>query len=400
MDRGQCARALALARPAAQAGRRLAISPLDLAAFQAPFTSMTSLERPLTLRPGGTIHLVVPRRPGADLQALRDRLENVRALQEHNVVWHVPDQRADIVGLAERAALAARDDHGLVVAAGGDGTINAVAAAALRANVPIGVLPMGTFNYFSREHGLALDPETAVRDMLAALHDGHMRPVQVGFVNSRMFIVNASVGVYPKLLAEREMASRRFGRSRLVAVAAAVWSMFRPASGRRWRVLVKSQEGAPAQQGEHLVTTLFVGNNPLQLDRMGLPQAQLVADGGRLAVVMLQPQGRWAVARTMWNAATGKLGRDKAVFSMAFKEFTVTPASWKPPQVKLAFDGEREWMAPPLHFRVGERPLWLVTPQTLVRDDEHPAGAPPLQAAAAPGVPATAAPAPGGLVPV
>jgi hypothetical protein len=36
--------------------------------------------------------------------------------------------------------------------------------------------------------------------------------------------------------------------------------------------------------------------------------------------------------------------------------------------VKLAFDGEREWMAPPLHFRVGERPLWLVTPETLVRD--------------------------------
>ena len=52
---------------------------------------MTTPERPLTLRPGGTIHLVVPRRPGADLQALRDRLEQVQALQEHNVVWHVPD---------------------------------------------------------------------------------------------------------------------------------------------------------------------------------------------------------------------------------------------------------------------------------------------------------------------
>ena len=361
---------------------------------------MTLPERPLTLRPGGTIHLVVPRRPGADLQVLRDRLEKVQALQEHNVVWHVPDQRADIVGLAERAAQAARDDHGLVVAAGGDGTINAVAAAALRANVPIGVLPMGTFNYFSREHGLALEPEVAVQDMLAALRDGHMRPVQVGFVNQRMFVVNASVGVYPKLLAERERASKRFGRSRMVAVAAAIWSMFRPASGRRWRVLVKAHEGAPAQQEEHLVTTLFVGNNPLQLDRMGLPQARLVADGGRLGVVMLQPQGRWAVARTMWNAATGKLDRDKAVVSMACTEFTVSPASWKPPQVKLAFDGEREWMAPPLHFRVGARPLWLVTPQTLVRDDEGAAERPPAQAAASADVPAAVPPVAGGLLPV
>ena len=324
--------------------------------------------------PHGPIHLVVPRRPGADLDLLRAKLEGVPALQEHNVVWHVPDRRGDIVALAECAAQAAADDGGLLVAAGGDGTINAVARAALAVGVPLGVVPMGTFNYFSREHGLALDPETAVQDMLGALHAGELRPVQVGFVNRRMFVVNASVGAYPKLLAERERASRRFGRSRLVAVAAAVWSMFRPASGRRWRVITKSHQGAEVVQQEHLVTTVFVGNNPLQLDRVGLAQAQKVADGGALAVVLLKPQGRWAIARTVWNAATGQLGKDNAVISMACAEVTVSPASWRPPQVKLAFDGERGWMTPPLHFRVSARPLWLVAPNALVREEAHQAG--------------------------
>ncbi len=319
--------------------------------------------------PHGPIHLVVPKRPGADLDLLRATLEGVPALQEHNVIWHVPDQRGDIVQLARDAAQAALADGGLVVAAGGDGTINAVASAARLAGVPLGVVPMGTFNYFSREHGLALDPETAVQDMLQALRNGDLRPVQVGFVNRRMFVVNASVGLYPKLLAEREMASRRFGRSRWVAVASAIWSLFRPSAGRRWRVVMKTHCGAQAQQEEHLVTTLFVGNNPLQLDRLGLPQAQLVADGGKLAVVMLKPQGRWAVARTVWNAATGQLHKDNAVVSVACSELTVTPASWRPPQVKLAFDGEREWMVPPLHFRLSERPLWLVAPTTLMRSD-------------------------------
>ena len=222
----------------------------------------TSARRPASPHPAGTIHLVVPRRPGADLDLLRAKLEGVQALQEHNVVWHVPRQRGDIVELAREAAQAARADAGLLVAAGGDGTINAVAVAALREGIPIGVLPMGTFNYFSREHGLALDPEEAVQILLAALHAGDMRPVQVGFVNRRMFLVNASVGLYPKLLAEREKASQRFGRSRLVAVASAAWSMFRPASGRRWRVRMKTHEGAQVRQEEHLVTTLFVGNNP------------------------------------------------------------------------------------------------------------------------------------------
>ena len=348
-------------------------------------SSSPSFEPPRPARPHGPIHLVVPRRPGADLDLLRAKLEGVSALQAHHLVWHVPDRRGDIVQLASDAADAARADGGLVVAAGGDGTINAVATAVLRVGLPMGVIPMGTFNYFSREHGLPLDAEAAVQNLLQALHAGEMRPVQVGYVNRQMFLVNASVGLYPKLLAEREKASRRFGRSRLVAVASAVWSMFRPASGRRWRVVMKTHEGAQDRQEEHKVTTLFVGNNTLQLDRMGLPQAQMVADGGKLAVVLLKPQGRWAVARTVWNAATGRLDRDNAVTSLACSELTVEPASWRPPQVKVAFDGEREWMVPPLRFRVGARPLWLVAPTTLARDeppDAAPAAAAPQAAAA------------------
>ncbi|PTT17988.1 diacylglycerol kinase [Acidovorax sp. HMWF029] len=329
---------------------------------------MLASDCPHPPQPRGPIHLVVPKRPGADLDLLRATLEGVSALQAHNLVWHVPRQRGDIVQLARNAAEAARTDGGLVVAAGGDGTINAVAAAALHAGVPMGVVPMGTFNYFSRENGLALDPEQSVQDLLQALHAGDLRPVQVGYVNHRMFVVNASVGLYPKLLAERERASLRFGRSRGVAVASAVWSLFRPAAGRRWRVVMTTQHGAEVRHEEHLVTTLFVGNNPLQLDRMGLPQAQQVADGGHLAVVMLKPQNRSAIARTVWNAATGQLDRDSAVTSIACTELTVAPSSWRPPQVKVAFDGEREWMAPPLHFRVGTRPLWLVAPSPSVHD--------------------------------
>ena len=273
-------------------------------------------------------------------------------------------QGGQLPEVARQAVQRAVDVGGVVVAAGGDGTINGVAQAVLGSGCAFGVLPRGTFNYFARTHGIP----TELDDALQVLLHEEAVPVQVGQVNGRVFLVNASVGLYPKMLADREMASRRFGRKRWVAVAAAVWSLFRPASGRRWRVVMKTHQGAEAQQEEHLVTTLFVGNNPLQLDRMGLPQAQKVADGGHLAVVMLKPQGRWAIARTVWNAATGQLDKDNAVVSMACSELSVAPASWRPPQVKVAFDGEREWMAPPLHFRISARPLWLVAPSQLARD--------------------------------
>jgi diacylglycerol kinase family enzyme len=350
---------------------------------------MTDLQSPLMLHARSPIHLVVPLRPGADLDLVRAQLSGAFAQHDHPVVWHVPRERGDIVHLAERAAEAARDSAGLLVAAGGDGTINAVAAAALNAGVPMGVVPMGTFNYFSREQGLAMDAETAVGQMLEAMRAGELRPVQVGYVNDRIFLVNASVGLYPRLLAEREQATRKFGRSRWVAMAAAVWSMLRPSAGRRWRVVVRTQQGGQMYEQEHVVTTLFVGNNPLQLEQVGLAQARSVAQGGLLAVVMLKPQGRWAMARTVWRAAAGHLQDDPAVLSLACAELSVAPAGWRKARVKVAFDGERERMEAPLCFKLHARPLWLVAPTELERLPEpgaataqpaavEPTGAPAL----------------------
>jgi diacylglycerol kinase family enzyme len=56
------------------------------------------------------------------------------------------------------------------------------------------VLPQGTFNYFSRTHGIPLDTTDATRALLA----GMIRPVQVGLLNDRVFLVNASLGLYPR----------------------------------------------------------------------------------------------------------------------------------------------------------------------------------------------------------
>ena len=59
---------------------------------------------PPRLDPAGPIHLIVPLRPGADLEQLRARLTSVPALQQRSVQWHVPGARADIVHLAAAAS--------------------------------------------------------------------------------------------------------------------------------------------------------------------------------------------------------------------------------------------------------------------------------------------------------
>ena len=251
---------------------------------------------------------------------------------------------------AVRAVHAAREAHGCVVAAGGDGTLNTVAQVVWNADQVMGMLPQGTFNYFGRTHGMP----TGLDDSVAALLQSQEQPVTVGMLGDQVFLVNASVGLYPKLLEEREAAKRRFGRHRIVAVLSGLGIILR---GRSVLTLELSAEG---QTRVIRTRTLFVGNNELQLQELGLRQAVDV-EQGRLAAITLEPA---STLRTLWLLVRGALGRldgAEGVDSFAFDELVVRMRKGAR-TVKVAMDGEVLRMPPPLVFRTAPRPLRLLVP--------------------------------------
>jgi diacylglycerol kinase family enzyme len=251
-----------------------------------------------------------------------------------------------------RAVQFARERGGVLVAAGGDGTVNAVAHAALQAGLPLGVLPRGTFNFFAQRHRLPLDAADAMQVVL----QGGVHPVQAGLINGRAFLVNASLGLYPKLLEDRERFKQRYGRSRAVAIAAGLVTLLRE----RRRLLLQVEHDGDARRLQ--TSTLFVGNNALQLDRVGLGEAGAV-EQGRLAAVSVKPVGRFVMAGLLLRGAIGRLGDADEVLSFSFRELDVAPIGRIGlPVVKVAFDGETAWMHWPLRFEVSPRPLWLLTP--------------------------------------
>lgn len=257
-----------------------------------------------------------------------------------------------------RAVQGALAEGGIVAAAGGDGTINAVANHAVARSCAFGVLPQGTFNYFSRAHGLSAVPEEAV----AALLQGRPEAVQVGLVNDRVFLVNASLGFYARLLEDRESYKARYGRSRGVALMAALFTLAR--GFRTWDL-----EARWHGRTETLRTpTLFVGNNPLQFEQVGVEQGEAV-EQGELAAIALQPLGRGAMLGLLAQAALGRLDRASEVQSLSFRELEVAAAhAPRGQRVRVATDGELGWMKMPLRFRVSPKPLWLVKPAALERE--------------------------------
>lgn len=262
---------------------------------------------------------------------------------------------------AERLSAIARDTvqqaraaGGIVVAAGGDGTINGVAQAVLGSGCRFGVLPRGTFNYFARTHGIP-------QDLDGALHVLLTQPavdVRVGRLNDRIFLVNASLGLYPQLLEDREAWKQQFGRSRLVALASGIKTVLR---GHRSLRLTVELAG---RQREVRTPTLFIGNNALQMEQVGVPQAQAI-DGGQLAGVMLKPVGRWTMLALLARGAFGQLGDADQVVHIAFDRLAVKARGFGARRIKVATDGEVFHLPLPLQFDVAPHALPLIRPPGL-----------------------------------
>ncbi|MDD2714186.1 MAG: diacylglycerol kinase family protein [Simplicispira sp.] len=321
-----------------------------------PFSASQPLPVP-AIDPAAQLVFVINAASGRhDVAVTRQVIETaLRDAGRTGALWFArPDELARV---AQQAAQTATAQHTAVVAVGGDGTINAVAQAAHAQGCAMGVMPQGTFNYFARTHALPTDPAEAVQALLRA----EPVAVQVGLINERVFLVNASVGLYPQLLEDREAYKARFGRSRLVALGAALVTLM----GRHRQLRLRIELGPNAR--EITTPTLFVGNNRLQLEQVGVSQAPSL-DEGCMAAVMLRPIGTLAMLGLMLRGALGTLGEADTVESFKFQRMLVKPRrAWGRRRVKVAFDGEVGRMSMPLQFQVSPQPLYLLKPAAVPR---------------------------------
>ena len=256
--------------------------------------------------------------------------------------------------VAAKAAATALERSTAVVAVGGDGSLNAVAQAVHAAGCAMGVIPYGTFNYFARTHGIPTEPAAAAQLLLQA----RPMPVQVSAINDRVFLVNASLGVYPELLQDREAYKARFGRSRWVAVLAACATLLRA----QRRLRLHMEMGAAVRNLQTL--TLFVGNNRLQLQQFGAEPEDTMAGtpgDGSLAALVLKPIGTLSMIRLVLQGAMGRLGEAAGVEGFEFHQMLVKPRLLPGRRkIEVAFDGEVTRMRSPLNIRVLGKPLYLL----------------------------------------
>jgi len=251
---------------------------------------------------------------------------------------------AEMIARAERAVA---DGAPVVVAGGGDGTINAVASVLVGTSTRLGVLPLGTLNHFAKDMKIPLELDEAVANAVR----GAARQVDVGEVNGRIFLNNSSLGIYPDIVRDREQQQRHLGRSKWHAFGRAMFAALRRFPFLSVRLKINGDE--------HLRRTpfVFIGNNEyLQGLTMG---ARERLDGGKLCLYVAQKPTRLGLLRYAAHALFGKLAEQRDFDVLSAPGLVIET---RHRQLRVATDGEVTMMTPPLCYRSRAAALSVVAP--------------------------------------
>lgn len=235
-----------------------------------------------------------------------------------------------------------------IVAAGGDGTVSAVASVLVGTPAALGVLPLGTLNHFARDAGIPLSLDAAVDTIIA----GHTRLVDVGEVNGRIFVNNSSIGLYPAIVAERSELQRR-GMRKWTAFAQAVYRIMR-----RVPHFHASVHADGRYDGTDRTPFIFVGNNAYHAAGLRIGERQRL-DEGKLWVCSAPDAGR---AQLIGMAMRALVGRTKPIELKVLEAKELWVQTRRRRRITVANDGELLATRSPLHYRIHPQALRVVVP--------------------------------------
>jgi YegS/Rv2252/BmrU family lipid kinase len=249
--------------------------------------------------------------------------------------------------LVDRARRAANSDARIIVAGGGDGTINAVASTLIDTGKTLGVLPLGTLNHFAKDLRIPLDLQGAVHTIIAS----HVARVDVGEVNGHIFLNNSSLGLYPRIVQEREQ-KQRLGHGKWPAFVWAAFGVMRRYPFLDVRLRVDGREISSR------TPFVFVGNNEYEMESFNIGgRARL--DAGQLSLYFSHRTRRLGLVALALRALLGRVEKAKNFVAMCATEFSIDTRRRR---IRVATDGEVMMMQPPLRYRIRPGALNVIVP--------------------------------------
>ena len=284
-------------------------------------------------------------RSGADLIAEVGALLRARGLV---VDAHAPRDCRQIREII-RARAHERD---IIILGGGDGTLHGVLEEVVASGLPLGVLPLGTANDLARTLGLPTSLEQAC-DVIAR---GHRVKIDLGWVNGKLFLNAANIGLGVAVTARLTGASKR--RWGVLGYAVATIDALR--ATRPFAAKVTSDGQARVLRSIQVA----VGNGRYHGGGLTLA-ADASIDDSRLDLYSLRPMGLWQLLALVPALRRGEQYRWEQVDTASGEEIEIRTRR----RLRVVADGEPvAWT--PARFRVVPRALPVIVPAPPARAEE------------------------------
>ncbi len=225
-----------------------------------------------------------------------------------------------------------------------------MAEAAREHGKTLGVIPLGTFNYFAKNLGIPLELEEAARVIL----EGESVQASVLDLDGRLVLNNSSIGIHPAVLLTRRKMYRRWGRNQLSAYVSVVMTAVQPPP--RLRVRLATDEGEVVRE----TPLVMICSNAFQMEAFALAGKECLAEG-KFALYVARMAGRATILRLGLRALFRCLrpGVDYDVICAS----DVTIETLRRRRLRAAVDGELERLESPMRFQVAPRRLCVLAPR-------------------------------------
>ena len=257
---------------------------------------------------------------------------------------HQVGKGMDIVSAVRQSV---QQGAGVVIAGGGDGTLNAVASALRDTSVPMALIPIGTLNHLARDLGVPLDAQSAIE----SLRNCGTMNIDLGEVNGRIFLNNSIIGLYPAYAIARQRFEGQ-GRAKGVAILAALFTVFRFNPSFTVRMSVDGRDVV------RRTPYILIANNEHKMEGYELGKRTHL-NQGLLWIYVMRRHSRWELVRLVFSLLSGRFRKNQEFETFAASSVEVIT---RRKRLGVALDGDVTRMRTPLKYRSLPGALTVVVP--------------------------------------
>jgi len=279
---------------------------------------------------------------------LRKNRHIIDHLLEHALT--VPDKTAFIVlenGESIEQKITYQEFNAFLVA-GGDGTARLVIQQLISQQIPIAILPRGTFNLFAKEIGYPNNLEDVIKIIL----NNKTKLIDVGQLNHLVFINHSSIGFYSRILKLRKKHKEFIGKNKLLKVLFTAFNLFKALPF--YDLKLKIAENSMVLRS----CLIFIGNNYHFTNLLDFGDRKSLT-AGVLSVYILKCKNRWEIFVCMLSIIFHTFDKEKYITHFLTHNIELSTRS---KFSNVVVDGELFKLECPLNYAIIKKQLQVFVP--------------------------------------